>query len=214
MFLSKSLLFDWFLDPFMSQRHSYGPFLCKYWWHNIKSWILGGKSGLQKCFLQALENEDKIMICQFFKFSTLEHFWGFKWIAWVDNRVVLLFYSFQGVRVDLGGELEKLTKYTQIWKYCKFMLLDFDSLYQWENSSPPQCVIYIRKNLDLLFHLVYAELVFWYENHKCIAFWKEMQIYGRISLFCKWSDIKILCLSIQFFEWFDIQNSEIQNWQM
>ena len=106
---------------------------------------MGGKSGLQKCFLQAPENEDKIMICQFFKFSTLEHFWGFKWIAWVDIRVVLLFYLFQGVRVDLGGELEKLTKYTQIWKYSKFMLLDFHSLYQWENSSPPLCVIHIWK---------------------------------------------------------------------
>ena len=162
MFLSKSLLFDWFLDPFISQSHSTGPFWCKYWWHNIKSWLLGGKSGLQKCFLQAPENEDKIMICQFFKFSTLEHFWGFKWIAWVDIRVVLLFYSFQGVRVNLGGELEKLTKYTQIWKYSKFMLLDFDSLYQWENSSPSLCVIHIWNGLDLLFHLVYAELVFWY----------------------------------------------------
>ena len=70
------------------------------------------------------------MICQFFKFSIMEHFYGSKSIAWVDFRVVLLFYSFQGVRVDLGGELEKLTKYAQIWKYLKSMLLDFDSLYQ------------------------------------------------------------------------------------
>ena len=75
-----------------------------------------------------------------------------------------------------------------------------------ENSSPPPCVIHIRKHLDLHFHLVYAELVFWYENHKHIAFWKEMQISGKISLFwpqshCKWSDIKILSLLIQFFVW-------------
>ena len=39
------------------------------------------------------------------------------------------------------------------------MLLDFDSLYQGKNSSPPLCVIHLRKCLDLLFHLVYAELV-------------------------------------------------------
>ena len=104
------------------------------------------------------------MICQFFKFSTMEHFWGLKWIAWVDFRVVLLFYSFQGVRFDVGGELEKLTKYTLIWKYSKFMLLDFDSLYQRKNSSPSLCVIHIQKLLDLLFHLVCLELVVWYEN--------------------------------------------------
>ena len=147
------------------------------------------------------------MICQFFKFSTMEHFWGLKWIAWVDFRVVLLFYSFQGVRFDLEGELEKLTKYAQIWKYLKSILLDFDSLYQGKNSSPPLCVIHLRKCLDLLFHLVYAELVFWYENHKHIALWKEIQISGKISLFwpqsdCKWSDFKILSLSVQFFVWF------------
>ena len=47
------------------------------------------------------------MICSFFKFSILEHFWVLKGIAWVDIRVVLIFYSFQGVRVDLEGELEK-----------------------------------------------------------------------------------------------------------
>ena len=40
----------------------------------------------------------------------MEHFYGSKSIAWVDFRVVLLFYSFQGVRVDLGGELEKIDK--------------------------------------------------------------------------------------------------------
>ena len=157
-----TLSLGWFPDSFTSQSHSTGQLWCKHRWHNIKSRLLGEKSGLHKCPLQAPENEDKIMICQFFKFSTLEHFWGFKWIAWVDIRVVLLFYSFQGVRVNLGRELEKLTKYTQIWKYSKFMLLDFDSLYQWENSSPHLCVIHIWKRLDLLFQLVYAELVFWY----------------------------------------------------
>jgi len=141
--------------------------------------------------------------------GALKHFYGPKWIAGIDIRVILMFYSFQGVRADLEGELEKLTKYTQIWKYLKSMLLDFDSLYQWKNSFPPLCVINIRKHLDLLFHLVYAELVFWYENHKHIAFWTEMQISGKISLFrpqshCKWSDIKMLSRLIQFFVWFHI----------
>ena len=139
----------------------------------------------------------------------MKHFYGSKSIAWVDIRVVLMFYLFQGVWADLEGELEKLTKYAQIWKYSKSMLLDFDSLYQWKNSSPPPCVIHIQKHLDLPFQLVYAELVFWCENHKHIAFWKEMQISGKISPFwpqshCKWSDIKILSLLIQFFVWFYI----------
>ena len=115
---------------------------------------------LQYCFLQALENEDKIMICSFFKFSALKRFYGSKSISWVDYRVVLMSYSFQSVRVDLEGELEKCTKYALIWKYSKSILLYFDSLYQWKNSFPPLCVIQIRKDLDLLFHLVYAELVF------------------------------------------------------
>ena len=60
----------------------------------------------------------------------MKHFYGSKSIAWVDIRVVLMFYLFQGVWADLEGELEKLTKYAQIWKYSKSMLLDFDSLYQ------------------------------------------------------------------------------------
>ena len=47
------------------------------------------------------------MICEFFKIFELEHFWGSKLIAWADIRVVLIFYSFQGVWVDLEGELEK-----------------------------------------------------------------------------------------------------------
>ena len=113
------------------------------------------------------------MICSFFKFSPMKHFFGSKSIAWVDFRVVLMIYSFQGVRIDLQGEFEKWTKYAKICKYSKSMLLDFDSIYQWKNSSPPLCVIDIRKHLDLLFHLVNAELVFWYENHKHIAFWRK-----------------------------------------
>jgi hypothetical protein len=44
----------------------------------------------------------------------LKHFWSLKLIAWVDFRVVLMFYSFQVIWVDLGGEFEKLTKYAQI----------------------------------------------------------------------------------------------------
>ena len=149
------------------------------------------------------------MICQFFKFSTIEHFWGFKWIAWVDIRVVLLFYSFQDFRVDLGGELEKLTKYTQIWEHLKFMLLHFDSLYQWKNSSPPLYVIHIQKRLDLLFHFVCLELVLWHENPPKIAIWKSIQISCRIPLFCpnphcKWSDFNILSLLVNFFVWFYI----------
>ena len=139
----------------------------------------------------------------------MKHFYGSKSIAWVDIRVVLMFYLFQGVWADLEGELEKLTKYAQIWKDLKYMLPNFDSLYQWKNSFSPLCVINIRKHLDLLFHLVHAELVFWYENHKNIAFWTEMQISGKISPFwpqsyCKWSDIKILSLLVQFFVWFYI----------
>ena len=53
------------------------------------------------------------MICPFFKFSARKHFYSPKLIAWVDIRVVLIFYSFQSVRVGLKGELEKWTKYTK-----------------------------------------------------------------------------------------------------
>ena len=88
-------------------------------------------------FLQWLENEDKIKICTFFKFSILKHIWSLKWIAWVDFRVVLTFYSFQVIWVDLDGEFEKLTKYAQIWKYSESMSPDFDSLYQWKIAPHP-----------------------------------------------------------------------------
>ena len=76
----------------------------------------------------------------------MKHFYGSKSIAWVDFRVVLMSYSFQSVRVDLEGELEKWTKYAQIWKYLKSMLLDFDSVYQWKIASHPH-VSYIFGNI-------------------------------------------------------------------
>ena len=92
--------------------------------------------------------------------TAMKHFYGSISISWVDFGVVLMSYLFQSVRVDLEGELEKCTKYAQIWKYSKSMFLDFGSLHQRKNSSPTPCVIHIRKHLDLPFHLVYAELVF------------------------------------------------------
>ena len=68
---------------------------------------------LCQIFWPVLGNEEKIMICSFFKFSVLEHLWGLKWIAWVDIWVVLIYYSFQSVWVDLEGEFEKWTKCTR-----------------------------------------------------------------------------------------------------
>ena len=61
----------------------------------------------------------KLWLCQFFKFSTMEQFWALKLIAWVDIRVVSIFYSFQSVRVDLGGELENWTKIFQNYRIFK-----------------------------------------------------------------------------------------------
>ena len=54
------------------------------------------------------------MICEFFKFSELEHFWGFKLIAWADIRVVLIFYWFRSFRVDVERVIEKFTQKTEI----------------------------------------------------------------------------------------------------
>ena len=76
----------------------------------------------------------------------MKHFYGSKSIAWVDIRVVLMFYLFQGVWADLEGELEKLTKYAQIWKYLKSMLIDFDSLYQGK-IAPHHFASYIFGNV-------------------------------------------------------------------
>jgi len=45
---------------------------------------------LHPIFWLVLGNEDKIMICPFFKFSALEHFCGPKLISWVDIWVVLI----------------------------------------------------------------------------------------------------------------------------
>ena len=96
------------------------------------------------CWCQKMRK--KLWLCQFFKFSTMKQFWALKLIAWVDIRVVSIFYSFQSVRVDLGGELEKLTKYSTI-----------------------TCVIHIQKRLDLLFHPVFPKFVLCCKNHTQIA---------------------------------------------
>ena len=83
--------------------------------------------------------------------------------------VVLIFYSFQGGRIDLEGELENLTKYSKITEYLKSMSPNFDCLYLWENSSPPLCVIHIQKRLDLLLHPVFPKFVLCCKNHTQIA---------------------------------------------
>ena len=64
------------------------------------------------------------MICEFFKFSELEHFWGFKLIAWADIWVVLIFHLFRSFRVDVERELEKFTKNTRNLEYSKSMSPD------------------------------------------------------------------------------------------
>ena len=66
-------------------------------------------------FWLVLGNEDKIMICPFFKFSALEHFCGPKLISWVDIWVVLIWYSFHSVRVDLEGELKNGQNVLEKW---------------------------------------------------------------------------------------------------
>ena len=141
----KCFVFYWLLGPFMCQNHFSGPFSGKYWWHTFKSWILGRKISFITDFLQWLKNEEKIMICTFFKFSILKHFWSLKLIAWIDFRVVLVFYSFQVIWVDLNDEFEKWTKYskklinTEIsrhliwWYFCLFFLM-----IDWNWLPPPQ----------------------------------------------------------------------------
>ena len=96
-------------------------------------------------FLKWLENEEKTMICSFFKFSILKHFWSLKLIDRVDFRVLLMFYSFQVIWVDLNDEFEKWTKYskklinTEIsrhliwWYFCLFFLM-----IDWNWLPPPQ----------------------------------------------------------------------------
>ena len=96
-------------------------------------------------FLKWLENEEKTMICSFFKFSVLKHFWSLKLIDRVDFRVLLMFYSFQVIWVDLNDEFEKWTKYsknlinTEIsrhliwWYFCLFFLM-----IDWNWLPPPQ----------------------------------------------------------------------------
>ena len=54
-FLSKSLLFDWFLCQFSCQTHSSGPFLCKFWWHNFKNWALERKNYFTINFVWTVE---------------------------------------------------------------------------------------------------------------------------------------------------------------
>ena len=127
MFLSKALLFYWFPDPFNSQNHSPGPFWCKYWWHNSKSWISRRKSGFTINFLQALENEDKIMICSFFKFSPMKHFYGSKSIAWVDFR---FFFDILFVSERLGWSGRRIWKINKIFPNLKIFKIYVTWLWQ------------------------------------------------------------------------------------
>ena len=61
-------------------------------------------------FNRHFKNEDKIIVCQFFKFSSLEQLWALKSIACVDNKVVSVSYSFQSVWMDRERELDLYTK--------------------------------------------------------------------------------------------------------
>ena len=110
---TNSLFFYCFLWPFKWQNRFPWSVLCKYWWHKFKTWILLSKINFTSNFWLVLGNEEKIMICSFFKFSALEHFCGPKLISWVDIWVVLIWYSFQSVWVNLEGEFEKWTKCTR-----------------------------------------------------------------------------------------------------
>ena len=100
------------------------------------------------------------MICSFFKFSTMEHFYGSKSIAWVDFRVVLMLYSFQGVRVDLEENLkneQNMPKSENIRNLCYLTLTYYIS----GKIVPHPYKSYIFwKRLDLLFYLVNSNLVF------------------------------------------------------
>ena len=64
---------------------------------------------LTNVFNRNFKNEDNIIVCQFFKFSSIEQLWALKSIACIDNEVVSVSYSFQSVWMDLERELEKLT---------------------------------------------------------------------------------------------------------
>ena len=143
--LSLKAFFYCFLWPFMCQNHSPGPFLCKFWWHDFRSWILARKNQFYNWFSEVTRIWRKTMICSFFKFSVLKHFWSLKLIDRVDFRVLLMFYSFQVIWVDLNDEFEKWTKYpkklinTEIsrhliwWYFCLFFLM-----IDWNWLPPPQ----------------------------------------------------------------------------
>ena len=108
-------------------------------------------------FLKWLENEEKTMICSFFKFSVLKHFWSLKLIDRVDFRVLLMFYSFQVIWVDLNDEFEKWTKYSKKlintefsrhliwWYFCLFFLM-----IDWNWLPPPQTHIFLLLGSVLL----------------------------------------------------------------
>ena len=107
---------------------------------------------LHPIFWLVLGNEDKIMICPFFKFSALEHFCGPKLISWVDIWVVLIWYSFQSVWVNLEGEFEKWTKCTrkmdkmqkgETWgcKGARREKIIYWGVQQWQDSR--RCVIFL-----------------------------------------------------------------------
>ena len=129
-FLSKSLLFDWFLCQFSCQIHSPGPFVYRYWCYNFKNWILERKIDFTINFLWAVEKWGQNYDLFIFQVLHAGAFLGLEMnsLGWYYGCFGILFVS---ERTGWYGE--------RTWKMNKI----YHKLQNIENLSHPTLTAYI-----------------------------------------------------------------------
>ena len=115
-FLTKSLLLAWFLCPYSRQNQSPRPLLCKYWWHNFKTWILERKNGFLMDFIARArkwgQNYD-LLNCQILQTEAVLGL-EINSLSWYRGCFDILFVSRRSGWS--GGRTWKLNKIFQVFK--------------------------------------------------------------------------------------------------
>ena len=188
--MSTSLSFNWFPCPFTFLNHSHGPFLCKYWWHYFKSWILGRKVGFAIVFFAAARKWGIIYRLWIFQVRRTEAYLGLQL-----NSLGRCWSCFD---ILLVSELEKIIKnIPEIQNPCHPTL----TAYVCGKIAPHNYVSCILGKVLISF-VTWSALIWCYDF--VFAFRKEKQISSIIPIFwprsqCEWSDFKILSISVQFY---------------
>ena len=145
------------------------------------------------------------MICSFFKFSILDHFFSLKMYSLGGYKGcfdVLYVFRAPGLiwRENLKNEQNE-PKLQNITNLCHLTL----TAYICGKLAPHPYVSYIFRNLLISsFTLSSLNLFYVVKITRKLRFKKKYRFFANYHYFgpdphCKWSDFKILCLLVQFF---------------